>query len=301
MDINGVININKPEGLTSHDVVARLRRRLSIKRIGHTGTLDPMAVGVLPVCIGKATRIIEYYDADMKSYHAGVQLGIRTDTLDITGEIIERNPIDRITEVDILDAARHFDGEVSQTPPKYSALKVNGKRLYEYARQGIDVEIKSRIVRLEGMSVTNLDLNKGTFEFDVTCSKGTYIRTIVDDIGQMLGCGATMTTLTRTRSGVFNLGNSYPLEDVLNMADSEIEDIVIDSQETLVNLGVIELNVNRLKAFCNGMSTRAGGYVVKSEGVLKEYKVYSDERFIGIGDINNGELIPLKVMYNANI
>lgn len=301
MDINGIININKPKGLTSHDVVAKLRRRLSIKRIGHTGTLDPMAVGVLPVCIGKATRIIEYYDADMKSYHAGVQLGIMTDTLDITGEVVEKRSFNHITEQAIFDAAGHFDGEVRQTPPKYSALKVDGKRLYEYARQGIDVEIKSRVVKLSNMKIYNINIEKGTFEFDVTCSKGTYIRTIVDDLGQMLGCGATMTSLVRTKSGFFALDDAYDLDEVINMSDSEIMDIIVDAQETLTNLGVIELSKKRLKAFCNGMSTREGGYIVNCHGILKEYKVYSEDCFIGIGDIINGELIPVKVMYNANI
>ena len=299
MITDGIINVNKPSGMTSHDVVSVLRRRLKIKRIGHTGTLDPMATGVLPVCIGRATRIIEYYEADMKSYTAELKLGLRTDTLDITGEVLEEKPFDDVTEDAISEALKSFDGWVEQTPPMYSALKVNGKKLYEYAREGKEVEIKSRKVFLEGMRVYDINLDDGSMKLDVTCSKGTYIRTIIDDLGQMLGCGATMTALVRTKSGVFSLEDSAELEDLKSMSDDEIEAVMIQPDKTLVNLGAIELHPKRFVPFCNGMSTRSTGYRIEDEGVLSEYKVYSEGKFAGIGRIREGELIPVKVIGNA--
>ena len=199
----GILNINKPEGWTSQDVAAKLRKTLGTKRVGHTGTLDPMASGVLPVCYGRATRIIEYYDADLKTYACEMQLGVRTDTLDRTGTVLEERPFQGITEEEIRSAVSRMSGWVEQIPPKYSALKVNGKRLYEYARQGLDVEIRSRRIYIDRIGTDSIDTDSGLIRFTVRCSKGTYIRTICDDLGQELGCGAVMTALTRTESGPY--------------------------------------------------------------------------------------------------
>lgn len=296
---DGILNINKPSGMTSHDVVSKLRRRLGIKRIGHTGTLDPMATGVLPVCIGKATRIIEYYDADLKSYHAVMKLGTVTDSMDSTGNVISTCSYESITEENVISAAAAFDGYVTQTPPIYSALKVDGKRLYEYAREGKSVDIKSREVYLEGMKVTSIDLSEGVIEFDISCSKGTYIRSIIDDMGKALGCGAMMTALERTRSGYFGLEDALWLEDALSMDDEELESHIIQPADSLVNLGAVELAAARLKAFCNGMSSHQKGYrVTKKEGKLPGYRVYCKGEFYGIAVIEEGELIPEKVIVN---
>ncbi len=202
---DGIINVNKPAGWTSQDVCTKLRHVLHIKKIGHTGTLDPMATGVLPVCVGKATRIIEYYDRDPKSYHASMKLGIRTDTLDITGKILETSGCREVSEKAVREAFKAYKGNVRQIPPKYSALKINGKRAYDLAREGKDFEIKPREIIIYDNEVTRVDLERGEVEFDVTCSKGTYIRTICDDIGNDLGCGAVMTALTRTASGYFRI------------------------------------------------------------------------------------------------
>ena len=196
---NGILNINKPEGWTSQDVVAKLRGRLHIRRVGHTGTLDPMATGVLPVCFGKATRIIEYYDDDFKTYEAEMKLGMVTDTLDITGTVLETKPVD-VSEEDVIQAICSFRGWITQIPPKYSALKVNGKPLYKYAREGVEVEIKSRKIYVADIQPMEVNLRENRILFRVTCSKGTYIRTICDDIGKKLGCGGTMTDLQRTQS-----------------------------------------------------------------------------------------------------
>ncbi|MBR0400371.1 MAG: tRNA pseudouridine(55) synthase TruB [Mogibacterium sp.] len=333
--IDGILNINKPAGWTSQDVCAKLRGRLHIKKIGHTGTLDPMATGVLPVCIGKATRIIEYYDKDMKSYHASMKLGLTTDTLDITGEVISENAV-RITaeagyavqaEVsgnagtaehaecsgksrdtenvltvsaeDINKAFKEYTGRISQIPPKYSALKVNGKRAYDLARDGKDFELKAREVLIPSNEVYSIDAENGIIEFDVSCSKGTYIRTICDDIGRMLGCGAVMTSLVRTGSGYFCIENAVDPEKLVEMADEEIASLVIPMDATLFNLGCIELDSRRAGAFRNGNPSAAWSWSVTRETGFDElYRVYDriSGAFLGIGRTENGELIPQKVL-----
>ena len=175
MITDGVLVINKPQNWTSHDCVAVCRKALGIKRIGHGGTLDPMAEGVLPIFIGRATRIMQYMDMDYKSYECRVKLGISTETQDIWGEVISIRDTEKISKIDILRAAESFKGYIEQKPPKYSALKVKGKKLYEYARSGIEVEIKPRKVYIKEMVTENIDMEKMELSFKVTCSKGTYI------------------------------------------------------------------------------------------------------------------------------
>jgi len=312
MKIDGVININKPEGWTSQDVCAKLRNRLRIKKIGHTGTLDPMAAGVLPVCAGKATRIIEYYGRDRKSYHASMKLGLVTDTLDITGEVLETSAYADVSEKAVREAFKACTGRVSQIPPKYSALKVDGKRAYELAREGKDFELKAREIEIFSNEIARLDLEAGEIEFDVTCSKGTYIRTICDDIGRALGCGAVMTGLVRTASGFFTIEDSAGVDELLGIigaADGDemresLSEFIIPMDETLINLGKISLNDNRVIAFINGNSTRKGGYAVTElSGYDELYRVYGKypeggegPAFLGVAAVEDGELIPQKVL-----
>jgi tRNA pseudouridine55 synthase len=317
---DGVFNINKPEGWTSQDVCTKLRHRLHIRRIGHTGTLDPMATGVLPVCTGKATRIIEYYDRDMKSYHAAMQLGIVTDTLDITGDVTGRHSyriirdksaitgdadssgMTVITEEDILKAFADYTGCVSQIPPKYSALRVNGRRAYDLARQGSDFELKSREIFISSNTVSSIDADRGIIEFDVTCSKGTYIRTICDDIGRTLGCGAVMSSLVRTGSGYFRIDDAVDLAELISMDDSGIEKFVIPMEETLVNLGRIDLKGFRAAAFQNGNHTDSRAYrVTEASDFNGIYRVYSSGVFLGTGHIEKEQLIPDKVIRQETI
>ena len=297
---DGIININKPEGWTSQDVCSKLRHVLKIKKIGHTGTLDPMATGVLPVCVGNATRIIEYYDKDKKKYHASMKLGISTDTLDITGEVLETNSYSDITENAVREAFKAYTGTVSQVPPKYSALKVDGKRAYDLARSGADFEMKARVIEIYSNDITRLDLEKGEIEFDVICQKGTYIRTICDDIGQSLGCGAVMTALTRTASGPFSIENAVDIETLCAMSDEEIEKQLISMPDTLNELGIIILNDNRVTAFCNGNSTYLSNCNIKEPTNFdKVYKVYANGEFLGIGEIKEEGLTPVKVLYHS--
>ena len=208
----GFLNVYKPKGMTSHDVVACLRRVTKIKQIGHTGTLDPFAEGVLPICIGKATRLIEYL-SDEKAYIATVQFGKSTDTYDLEGEFVSESDV-KVSKDNVLIALKSFEGEIEQTPPIYSALKVNGKKLYEYARAGVDVEIKSRKVFIEKIELLSFDELNQTAEIYIKCSKGTYIRSITHDLGQNLACGAYLIKLIRSQAGDFFLKESINLNDI---------------------------------------------------------------------------------------
>lgn len=305
---NGILNINKPEGWTSQDVVAKLRGRLHIRRVGHTGTLDPMATGVLPVCFGKATRIIEYYDDDFKTYEAEMKLGMVTDTLDITGTVLETKPVD-VSEEDVIQTIDSFRGWITQIPPKYSALKVNGKPLYKYAREGVEVEIKSRKIYVEDIQPVEVNLGENRILFRVTCSKGTYIRTICDDIGKKLGCGGTMTALQRTQSGCFRVEDARTLPEILEMTDEELERCVIPMDETLVHLGRIELkSMESVPFYYNGREIDTGYVNVLAspavpEAMQKEsrlgdkYRVYDPEgKFLGISSLRENTLYPEKVI-----
>ncbi|MDY5450308.1 MAG: tRNA pseudouridine(55) synthase TruB [Clostridia bacterium] len=305
---NGILNINKPEGWTSQDVVAKLRGRLHIRRVGHTGTLDPMATGVLPVCFGKATRIIEYYDDDFKTYEAEMKLGMVTDTLDITGTVLETKPVD-VSEDDVIQTIDSFRGWITQIPPKYSALKVNGKPLYKYAREGVEVEIKSRKIYVEDIQPVEVNLGENRILFRVTCSKGTYIRTICDDIGKKLGCGGTMTSLQRTQSGCFRVEDARTLPEILEMTDEELERCVIPMDETLVHLGRIELkSMESVPFYYNGREIDTGYVNVLAspavpEAMQKEsrlgdkYRVYDPEgKFLGISSLRENTLYPEKVI-----
>lgn len=206
----GFLNVYKPQGLTSHDVVARMRRVIKIKQIGHTGTLDPFAEGVLPVCIGKSTRLIEYL-ADDKEYLAFVKFGIETDTYDLEGGVVAVSE-QKVSEAEISEQLQNFRGEISQMPPIYSAIKVKGKKLYEYAREGKNVEIQPRKVTIEKVELRNFDYVSQTAQILIKCSKGTYIRSLAHDLGKNLGCGAHLVKLIRTQAGKFFMENSIPLE-----------------------------------------------------------------------------------------
>ena len=208
----GFFNINKSKGMTSHDVVSKLRRVLKIKQIGHTGTLDPLAQGVLPIAVGKATRLIEYLDEKNKEYVAVLELGKISDTYDCEG-IIQQYSDKKISENDFLSVIDKYRGEIEQVPPAYSALHYKGKRLYDLARQGITpVDIPARTVYINKLNLLDFDYESQTATIDVGCSRGTYIRSLINDIGINLGTGAIMTALTRTKSGVFSLKNAVSPE-----------------------------------------------------------------------------------------
>lgn len=215
----GFLNIYKPKGKTSHDVVAILRRITKVKQIGHTGTLDPFAEGVLPICIGKATRLIEYLKDD-KAYVATVQFGSATDTYDLEGETTKTS--DLIPSLDEIEAKLDdFRGEIEQTPPIYSAIKVNGKKLYEYARAGEQVEVKTRKVCISELKLLEYNQETRTLELYIACSKGTYIRSIANDLGEKLGCFGHLIKLVRVQAGDFVVEDAIKLEDLQTKEDIE--------------------------------------------------------------------------------
>ena len=254
-EINGIILVNKPQNWTSHDCVAVVRRMTGIKRVGHTGTLDPMATGVLPVCIGTTTRIMDYLDLDYKTYVCTLKLGVTTDTEDIWGEVLtEDDSWKNITHQEMEDAVNCFLGDVEQIPPKYSALKVNGRKLYEYARSGQDVEIKSRRIHVKDIKINQF--KEDGFMFTVVCSKGTYIRTICKDIGEKLGCGATMTNLARVASGVFKIEDAISMDQIKEMSKEEIFAKLYDTDYPLVHFGKINLSKKATRDFVNGKSIK---------------------------------------------
>ena len=269
----GFLNIYKPKDITSHDVVSYLRRVTKIKQIGHTGTLDPFAEGVLPVCIGKSTRLIEYLFDD-KAYIATVQFGKTTDTYDIEGEVLSESDI-KVKEDELLSALTKYRGEIEQIPPKYSAIKVNGKKLYEYARAGVEVEIKPRKVVIEEIKLLSFDSNLQTAEIYIKCSKGTYIRTIGYDLGQDLGCGAYLSGLKRVQAGDFSVEDSIPLYDLKTVED--VEKNLIPPIDKLPLKKVI-LDDNEYKRVSNGMP-------IKSNEIGLVALIFSNSlTAVGIGD-----------------
>ena len=293
--LDGIINVYKEQGFTSFDVVAKLRGILKIKKIGHTGTLDPMATGVLPVCIGKATKVCGLLTDAGKTYSTEFKLGITTDTQDITGEVIKTGDYSALTDSEILTAINSFVGVISQLTPMYSARKVNGKKLYEYAREGKEVERKTKAVHI--YSITNVAIKRLEGEvfitMDVDCEKGTYIRTLCNDIGEKLGCGAAMTKLERIKTGIFEIENSLKL--------SEIETIVKGGRVDAITIGVdtlfltderVDVPEDLMKYVENGNKLRLDNFDLEiKEG--ERLRLYGpDGKFLALYVRLNNELRP---------
>ena len=222
---NGILIIDKPDGWTSQDVAAKLRGVFHEKRVGHGGTLDPMATGVLPIFIGRATRGVEFFESAEKEYIAGLRLGTVTNTQDTTGEVLETNPVS-VTREDLKAALRRFTGDIDQVPPMYSAIKINGQKLYELARKGKEIARKPRRITIFELEL--LDGEGCDYTLRVRCSKGTYVRTLCHDIGQTLGCGACMSSLRRTKAGQFTLKQSITIEQLLAFAkENDPQDLLM--------------------------------------------------------------------------
>lgn len=281
----GFLNIYKPKGLTSHDVVARLRKITKVRQIGHTGTLDPFATGVLPICIGKATRLIEYLDDD-KEYLATVQFGKNTATYDLEGEITATFD-KKVTEEDVKNALKDFEGEISQIPPIYSAIKVNGKKLYDYARQGQDIEIKPRKVTISKIEIKEFDKTSQSAKITVACSKGTYIRSIAYDLGAKLGCGGYLTALERTKAGKFQVNTAIKLEDLTEV--SQIIENLINPLDML-NIPIHNLSENERERVSHGMSICNSDFP-DSDIVILSY----GGRIYAIGKVEQNKILVKKV------
>lgn len=298
---NGIMNVYKESGYTSHDVVARLRGICKQKKIGHTGTLDPDAVGVLPVCFGSGTKLCDMLTDWDKEYIAVLKLGIVTDTQDMSGQVLQRTDrtqMEALTKEAVRQAVMGFVGEYAQIPPMYSALKVNGKRLYELARAGREVERKPRNVQIKEIEILKTELPD--VQFRVVCSKGTYIRTLCHDIGETLGCGGAMESLIRSRVGVFGLGQALTLAEIEKLRDeNKISSVIVSPDTVFADDRAVTVTGTGQKMAENG--NRLQEKVLMENILLKEQeqvRVYDENgRFYGIYQYHakSGDLKPLKM------
>jgi len=300
--MTGVLNIIKPPHMTSHDVVAIARRALGTKKIGHTGTLDPMAAGVLPICIGRATKIVELIQEDRKTYRCELTLGAVTDTQDLWGEILEESPVENCTEENIKSVIETFVGEIDQIPPMFSALKVDGKKLYELAREGKTVERKSRRRTIYSIDLIRIDENK--IWLDVVCSKGTYIRTLCHDIGQKLGCGAYMSFLLRSATGIFTLDNGIDIEKLQSMKDNpelfKEHRLTVDQALNKLPSGSVPKELQSM--LLNGVRINLAQYLNKNDLKVDQlYRIYIEDEFLGVAKCRNTEPPEVKMEKLFNI
>jgi len=287
--MTGIICLNKPEGITSFLAVAKARRMVGEKKAGHTGTLDPMATGALPIMLGGATRFLELLPTSQKGYCAKLRLGVTTDTLDITGKIKSESEVTS-TKYDVLAVLDGFRGDIMQLPPMYSAISKDGVRLYELARKGIEVEREKRKITIYNLELVGADEENHEYEIDVQCSAGTYIRTLIADIGEKLGCGAVMTQLCRTSANGFSLNDCVTLEQLEQLVQNgELETAIRSVDSTLLDYPELVVTDAQAKRFSNGGSLaidRIGG--CKATGL---YRVYSPKKeFLGVGEIKEDSL-----------
>lgn len=283
---DGFINLNKSSGMTSHDAVNRVRKIFSTRKVGHAGTLDPLASGVLPIAIGRATKFIEYLADCDKAYRAEILFGVATDSGDLEGKIISRADNFEMPTIDELNAAlKSFIGEIKQTPPKFSAIKIQGHKAYDLARKNLEFDMPSRLVKI--FNIELIAKEKNSVVVEIECGKGTYIRTLATDLGERLNLPATLKNLIRLRVGDFDLKNSVTLDEL------DVENI-LPIETCLNHLPSFELNPNRIRAFMNGLPTTIHAPDVKS------LKICAGGKFLGVGRIENGELRSSKLFETIN-
>ena len=295
---SGIINVYKEKGFTSFDVVAKLRGILKTKKIGHTGTLDPDAEGVLPVCIGRATKVCDILTDKDKVYEAVMLLGVETDTQDTSGEVLKELPVE-VSEEAIKESILSFVGEYAQVPPMYSALKVNGKKLYELAREGKTVERKARNVQIFSIEILEIDLPR--VRMSVHCSKGTYIRTLCHDVGQKLGCGGCMDKLLRTKVGVFELADTLKLAEIDALArEGLVEDRIISVDELFEDYTKVWMKQEFDVVVHNGNRVKKRMFEEKLSSNTERLRVYDSKgEFIGIYEYSEerSDFKPVKMFY----
>lgn len=294
--LDGVVLIDKPAGWSSNGVLQKVRWLYQAQKAGHTGALDPLATGLLPVCLGEATKFSRFLlDAD-KAYRATACLGVRTDTLDAEGEVTETRPIPPLQRADVEALlAERFTGAIEQVPPMYSALKRDGQKLYDLARQGKTVERDARPVQIHNLTL--LELSGDELVIEVHCSKGTYIRTLVDEIGEALGCGAHITALRRTRHGRFSLDNAHPLDALIERQQSQgheaLDGWLLPLQTLLVDLPAVQLSEGQARRFSHGNPVSR----LTMTAPVGQAQVLFEQRFLGVGEVTEaGELKPLRLV-----
>lgn len=281
---NGILCVDKPAGFTSFDVIAKLRGITRIKKIGHAGTLDPMATGVLPVFFGRAVKAVDLLPNHDKAYDAELKLGITSDTQDITGNITSQTP-HNVTVKDFENALKAFSGEISQLPPMYSAVKVNGRRLYDIARSGGKADVSPRKVMVYSIGLTSFDEDAKICHISVACSRGTYIRTICHDLGQALGCGAVMTALRRTSACGFTLKDCLSLDKIQSLADENIlSDKLLPVSSVFSGLPELILNESQSKHFCSGLELGLHQFGHVPKDGIRLRVLDSCGRFLGLAE-----------------
>ena len=290
--MNGIIIIDKPQEWTSNDVVSRLRRVFNTRRIGHGGTLDPMATGVLPVFVGRATRGVEFFEHAQKVYETTVRFGLTTDTEDTTGKVLTETPV-ALTKEDVLTVLPRFRGEIQQVPPMYSAIKVNGQKLYDLARKGREVERQSRTITIHELELLNFAGNEARLR--VRCSKGTYSRTLCKDIGEALGCGGCMAALRRVEAGEYTLEGSIPLRELLDISErgEDVEHLLLPVDSMFASHPKLTLNPKQARLVKNGNAFSEGC----ADGT---YRVYGpDGEFLALCRAENGRVKTIKSFFEV--
>lgn len=279
MRITGILNINKPAGITSYDVVNVIKKIFLGSKIGHTGTLDPVATGVLPILIGDATKLSNELTAENKAYRVRMLLGVETNTYDITGKIEYASVVIK-DDIYIRERIKRFVGIYDQVPPMFSAIKVKGKRAYEYARAGKHVDLKSRKIEIYDINNIAIDTKKNEVCFDVYCTKGTYVRSLVNDIGKKIGCGATMIDLIRLKNGSFDIKDSIDLYDFLKLTKEEMLKAIVKIEDYYTDLKKINMDKAEYRKFLNGVK-------LEYDETDKLVKTYLDNKYKGLGKIEN--------------
>ncbi len=284
--MDGIILIDKPKGVTSHDIVYKVKKLLN-EKVGHTGTLDPNATGVLPLLVGRGTKLSKYLINHDKTYIVTLKLGEKTDTADSEGKVIEKKEVSKevFSKEKLLQTFSNFTGKILQTPPIYSAIKVNGKKLYEYARKGQEIEIKPREIEIYKISLIEINQIANTIEFEVSCSKGTYIRSLCEDIAKELNTVGYMKELRRVQVGEFLIKDSITVEDLQKNEDNKdfILSHFIDLQKYFAKFRIIELSQEEARKFLNGVKLSSN----KENGI---YRVQSENKLIGTGILENNKL-----------
>ena len=284
IEVDGIIVINKPKNYTSHDVVAKVRKILNVKKVGHTGTLDPNATGVLPLLIGNGTKLSKYLINHDKEYEVILKLGIKTDTADGEGKIVESQDVENLSEEKVKEALLSVVGQQQQLPPMYSAIKVKGKKLYEYARNGQTIEVEPRNIEIYNIELLNISKEKNEIYFKVSCSKGTYIRSLCEDIANKLQTVGYMKGLNRTKVGIFNIENSITIQEIEEQLNEKfIRSKVITMERFFKDKEKINLKDNQLKHFINGVKITTA----KENGI---YNIYNEGKYIGIGIVEDKTL-----------
>ena len=291
--VDGILLLNKPLGLSSNTAVQKVKRLYNASKVGHTGTLDPLATGLLPLCFGEATKFSSYLLDSDKEYIAEIQLGVTTTTYDSEGDVVAKLPVSVDLE-QLHTVIKTFLGEITQTPPIYSALKVNGKALYKYARDGLDVEIKSRQIFIHELEILHYDVDLSQVKLRVLSSKGTYIRSLANDIGQKLGCGASLCGLMRTKTNEFMLASAYTLDDLINLDRDAMNSILLPADALVQHLPRMELIAEYVKELILGRILSIDLMEnIKNDSLLR---LYIDDKFFGLGRYVDGKIISHRLL-----